>query len=77
MKGSVCLSAFTTVCSTSPDLDSCRCDSSIRAVSRRQMIDPQTTELQEHQEATIQIMTDELAADMQKLSSTDAEAKRK
>ena len=41
------------------------------------MIDPQTTELQEHQEATIQIMTDELAADMQKLSSTDAEATRK
>jgi hypothetical protein len=40
------------------------------------MIDPQTTKLQEHQEA-VQIMTDELTADMQKLSSTDAEAKRK
>jgi hypothetical protein len=47
VKGSVCLPAFTPVCSTSPNLDPCRCDSSIRAVSRRQMFDPRTTELQE------------------------------
>jgi hypothetical protein len=40
------------------------------------MIDPQTVEQQRHHEA-IQTMTDELAANMQKLSSTDAEAKLK
>lgn len=69
VKGGVCLLAYTPVCSASSNPDPCRRGFSIRAVSR-------TVELQKHQEP-VQIMADELTADIQQLSSTDAEAKRK
>jgi hypothetical protein len=57
VKGGVCPFAFTPVCSASSNPDPRRCGSSIRAVSR-------TVELQKHQEP-VQIMADELTADMQ------------